>query len=124
MQHILIIAETPEMEAFLVQVLGDAYALTSCCTPEEGAVLLGRKPDGLVLSLSLRGGDGLTWLRDNAPFLPPAVLGLTAFLTPSLIRAVAQLGVGCLIRVPCTGREIASRLAELLGKKDPSLSGG
>lgn len=124
MKTVLAIVDPQTMPHLLLRSLTDHYALTVCTTAEEGAAALLRRPDALILDLFLPGCDTLKFLEDHAHALPPVVIGLSFVFSRSVVETTAQHGVDCLIRMPCTGREIARQLDNLLHKKDPSLSGG
>ena len=124
MKTVLAIVDSQTMPHLLLRSLRDHYELTVCTTAEEGAAALMRRPDALILDLFLTGCDTLKFLEDHAHDLPTVVICLTYVLSRSVVEATAQQDVDCLIRMPCTGREIARQLDNLLHKKDPSLSGG
>lgn len=122
MKTVLAIVEAQEMGQLLRHGLGRRYNLTVCRTADEGAILLQQKPDALILDLHIPGS--LSLLEHPTTSLPPVVIAMTAVCTRPVLLKAAQLGVDCLIRIPCTGTQIAHHLEMLLCKKDPSLSGG
>lgn len=122
MKTVLAIVESQEMGQLLRHALGSRYNLTVCSTADEGTVLLQQKPDALILDLHIPGG--LSLLDYHATSLLPVVIAMTTVCTHPILLKAAQLGVDCMIRIPCTGAQIAHHLEMLLNKKDPSLSGG
>ena len=122
MKTVLILTASEETEQFLRKALGSQYHILSGHTGNVGQLLLG-KPDALVLELSLPGCTGLDILEENKKHLPPVVMALTVFLSSDVMEAAAQVGVTCMLRLPCTTREIASCL-EKQAKKFPPVREG
>lgn len=55
----------------LRDALENKYTTLPCSDPSAARELLLEEPDTLILSLALPGTTGLTFLRENAVFLPP-----------------------------------------------------
>lgn len=123
MKTVLAIFATPEMKDHFVRALDRNYTLYFCDATENTAVLKKIHADALVLELCLSDCTGFDILERNRQFLPPVVLALTTVASRPVMEEAAAAGVTCLIRLPCTGREVSSRLENMI-KKDPSLSGG
>ena len=92
----------------------DMYAVTRCSRAEEAAALLPQGFDGMILELFLPGTDGLALLESAADVLPPVILALSRFLSPYVLLAAAEAGVGYLLPIPCTQAEILRRLEDML----------
>ena len=120
MQRILIIMESESMGVALEAALGESFSLTRCGESDSGAELLSHKYDGLVIDLYLPGMTGLAFLEKNQSQLPPVVLMLSPLITPYVLQTAQQLGVGFLIRLPCTMAEISSHLWKMLLPPEPS----
>lgn len=114
MYRILALISTPA----LLPTQKDGYEITLCQDAETEAGLLMQKYDGLILNLFLPGRDGLTLLEQMHDQLPPVVLVLTRLLTPYIIQSAESLCGGYILRIPCSDREIAHRLEDMLQKFD------
>ena len=100
MKKVMVLA--PEMLCGrLRDALGHKQTILPCSDPGAAGKLLLSEPDVLILSLALTGTDGLTFLKENASFLPPKVIALTCFFDNALLAELAGLGVSHVIRIPC-----------------------
>lgn len=79
------------------------------------AMLETHQPDALILDLTLPVMDGLTVLRKTS-FRPRVILALTNLATPAVLQAAADVGVQCIILIPCTIRHIIEHLNTLIEK--------
>lgn len=114
MYRFLALISTPA----LLPTQKDGYEITLCQDAETAAGLLMQKYDGLILNLFLPGRDGLTLLEQMHDQLLPVVLVLTRLLTPYIIQSAESLCGGYILRIPCSDREIAHRLEDMLQKFD------
>ena len=85
----------------LRDALENKYITLPCSDISAAKKILLSEPDILILSLALAGTEGLTFLRANAESLPPRVIVLTAFYDDAILSELVNLGVSCVIRIPC-----------------------
>ena len=71
------------------------------------------KPDAMIVNLNIGPTDGLSVLRESAPELPPVIMALTNFTSPYIERTAEQLGVGCMMLIPCRTEHIKKRLEDM-----------
>jgi len=93
------------------QVIGTAY-------DGEQAIHMvrERKPDVLILDLMLSKQDGISVLKAvNTMDRKPITLATSAFLTPYVSTAAANLGVRYLMLKPCDMTALVERLEEIRG---------
>ena len=81
--------------------LENKYITLPCYDPGKAREILTAEPDILILSLCLPGTDGLTFLRENTPILPPKVIALTVYFDDNILYELESLGVSQVIRIPC-----------------------
>ena len=98
MKSILAIVASQEIQHFLRNTLERSYNLTVCNYLAEGALLLQKMPDILILEL-----QSADFLIQYAKSLPPVVIALTTVYSQSVIGTAENLGVDLLVRIPCTG---------------------
>ena len=110
MKTVMAIVATQEMKELLVRALGRDYGLFLCGTDEDGTAMRKFQPDALIVELELPGGTGLEILERYRGTLPPVVLVLTNLADSPTMEEAAAAGVTCMIRIPCTGAEIAFRM--------------
>lgn len=88
--------------SILRDTLERRYILLPCCDSGKAQEILATEPDILILSLFLPGMDGLTFLRKNAPYLPPKRIALTTCFDEIILTELAALGISHVIRIPCS----------------------
>lgn len=110
MRKVLIIMERDCLRDALQQELQRDFEVITCCNADDGAVLLRDQPDVMILDLFLPGMDGLSFLRQYKPYIPPVTIVLSVLTTPEILDTLAALGVTAVIRKPCTVSEIVSQL--------------
>lgn len=81
------------------------------------------EPDAMIIDLNLRPKNGLTILMENQQRLPPAILATTDFINPYILQAAEALGIGCILRVPCSTTYIMKQLQELVGNAQGGYNG-
>ena len=119
MKTILLLASI-EMCSEFQYVLSEEYNILTCFDPVAGAAMLSRKPDALILNLSLPGSSGLDFLIHNKSSLPPVVIALTPFINNALLAKLDQLNVDAAFLIPCAMSRLKESLSNLLTKKCPS----
>lgn len=110
MHKVLIIMEQDCLRDALQKELQQNFEVSVCGNAEDGAVLLKNRPDILVTDLFLSGANGLTFLMQNKPHLPPMIVVLSVLTSPEILRQLADLGVTSVIRKPCTVQSVTSAL--------------
>ena len=85
----------------LLDALENKYTTLPCSDPSAARALLLEEPDTLILSLALPGITGLTFLRENAAFLPPRIIALTVYFDDAILFELESLGVSHVVRIPC-----------------------
>ena len=110
MRKVLIIMEQDCLRDALQKELQQDFEVSVCGNAEDGAALLKDRPDILVTDLFLPGTNGLTFLIENKPYLPPIVVVLSALISPEVLRQLADLGAASVIRKPCTVQAVTSAL--------------
>ena len=96
----------------------DCFLVIGTATDGEQAIRLirERKPDILVLDLMLSKQDGISVLKAvNSLERKPITLATSAFLTPYVSTAAANLGVRYLMLKPCDMSALVDRLVEIRG---------
>lgn len=92
------------------------YEVCTCATgPAALTMLETLRPDIMILDLILPAMDGLTVLRKSS-FRPPTILARTNFLSPTVLRVAANLGVQSVLLIPSTTRYIVDQLDALIEK--------
>ena len=98
---VLLVLRSEDFCQALQDVLKYRYRVISAKSAEEGAVMLQRQPDALLLDLFLPGTDGLSFLKENQTKLPPAILLFTTFHNSYILQAASDLGVTTVLLKPC-----------------------
>lgn len=97
----------------LTLALSPGFQVMTCTRGDAvPALLASRKPDLLILELSLPGLDGIS-LLEQLPERPP-VLVVTDLMNDYVYRALVRLGVEYAIRKPCPVRSVADRAFDLV----------
>lgn len=100
----------------LARALRDAlpqYRVEVCRTGAQALALLDSlRPEKLVIGLCLPDASGLDVLRMTR-YKPPYILALTELATDPVVLQAAQLGVVDMVRLPCSVRMVADRLAQM-----------
>ena len=120
MQDLLIALQSETLS----QALSDTfpgYHVHICHTGTEALRQIDSlRPEVLIIGLSLPVIDGLSVLQ-TAAYKPPVIIGLTNFVSPSVIRKALDLGVQRISLIPCKTSHIADLLNDILQKEVPSL---
>lgn len=70
-------------------------------------------PDAMIINLNMAPKDGLAVLQEAYPELPPVVLALSNFISPYILQTAENLGVGCVMRIPCKTDYITDRIKDM-----------
>ena len=101
MRTVLLVLQSEDFSQALQNLLKHRYRVISAKNAEEGADLLRRQPDVLLLDLFLPGTNGLTFLKQNQSHLPPSILLFTTVADPAILDAASELGVQAVFLKPC-----------------------
>ena len=116
----LLIAETSEeMAALLADLFRGSCQVKICHSGEKARRLLASfRPDVVILDLMLPDYDGLSllqWAREQGMAIQ--VLALTRFCSDYVVETAQTLGVGYLMRKPCSVSALAARVSDLLSRE-------
>lgn len=118
----LLIADTSEEFRLALQsVLSDAYEITLCSDGSQALEAARElRPDVIVLDLMLTEMDGLTLLHKIRSLgQRPMVLAVTCFLNDYILQAAQELGIGYIIRKPCSCAAVSQRVRDLTKRMNP-----
>lgn len=118
---LMIIDSSEDFRLALEKVLSDAYRIIQCSNGKEAlqAALL-EEPDVIVMDLMLTEMDGVTLLHEirNAG-LRPMVLAVTRFYNDYVLESGQELGIGYIIRKPCSPDAVSKRVRDLSRRLNP-----
>ena len=119
MKKILIIEDAPMNRDLLVQLLEDDYELMQAVDGDQGLELAaGRRPDLILLDISLPGIDGwevLARLRADARLRPIPVIAVTAHAMTGDEEKALQRGCTDYITKPVDEDELWAKVARARG---------
>lgn len=102
----------------LIQTFQSSYQIYTCSQGDDAlSSLQCIKPDVLIIMLSLPGITGIEVLQQTA-YTPPVIIALTDFLSDSVVREAQNVGVGSIIRLPCSTESISHHLSILLERQE------
>ena len=102
MRTVLLVLQSEDFSQALQNLLKHRYQVISAKNAVEGADLLRRQPDFLLLDLFLPSTDGLTFLKQNQLHLPPSILLFTTVADPAILDAASKLGIQAVFLKPCS----------------------
>jgi len=112
----VLIATVSEVTNTALSEAMSEYEVHICNTgPETLELLEMLHPDILVLDLMLPVQTGLAVLQKSS-FKPRIILARTNFISSTVLKAAAEVGVQEIILIPCTTQHIVSRLDALMEK--------
>lgn len=113
---VLIAAGSEEFSEALAGRLRSCCRVHICCSAENAmAFLAGQTPAVLVVDLMLPGMDGLSLLESVAASgRRPGILAVSGYVSPYILKSAEDLGVDCLMELPCDLSVAADRVRELL----------
>lgn len=111
----MIVDDSALFREALEKVLSDAYAIYSFSNGKEALEAApGVKPDVMILDLMLPELDGVTLLHEiRNTGLRPMVLAVTRFFNEYVLDSAQELGIGYIIRKPCTPEAVSQRARDL-----------
>lgn len=117
---LMIVDDSALFREALEKALSDTYTICSFSNGKEALEAApGIKPDVMILDLMLPELDGLTLLYEirNAG-LRPTVLAVTRFFNEYVMESAQELGVGYIIRKPCTPAAVSQRVRDLCRRQN------
>lgn len=114
-QRVMITDPSEEFALALQEAMQDEYEIRYFC---DGVAALHEadsfRPQILVVDLMLPGLDGLTLIHRLSQLdTPPRVLAASRFISEYVLRSIEQLGVGYLMRKPCSIQAVCARIRDL-----------
>lgn len=110
----LLIADSSEAFTYALEMTFQKEFEIRTCQDGRSALeqLSSFRPDAMILNLMLPFKDGLTVLQEAA-YLPPAILGITTYMSEYIAQRAVDLGVGFLLISPCLNA-VRVRLTDLI----------
>ena len=125
-QKLLIADVGDEFRLALAEYTADTFVVRTCQEGREALqTILSFQPDVLVLDMMLPGLDGVSILQAAADAdIRPVVLATTKFASDYLAESAQRLGVEYMMVKPCDVKATASRLKELVERRNVPASAG
>lgn len=111
----MIVDSCEDFRLSLEQILSDAFRIYHCSNGKQALEAIPLvNPDVIVLDLMLTEVDGITLLQEiqNAG-LRPKVLAVTRFYTDYVLECAHELGIGYIMRKPCSPEAVSQRVRDL-----------
>lgn len=111
----MIVDNSEEFRQALDQVLCDTYNVHHCTNGRQALEIAPQiHPDVIILDLMLTELDGVTLLHEiRRAGLQPMVLAVTRFFNDYVLESAQELGIGYIIRKPCTPAAVSQRVRDL-----------
>lgn len=112
---LMIVDDSALFREALEEALSDAYTIYSFSNGREALeAATDVKPDVMILDLMLPQLDGVTLLHEiQSAGLRPMVLAVTRFFNEYVLESAQELGIGYIIRKPCTPAAVSQRVRDL-----------
>lgn len=122
-KRILVADASREFRQALTETLGSLYQIR---VTWDGISTLQQlhsfRPDVLVLDLMMPGLDGITLLQKAiSEDIRPIVLATTRYLSDYIVSSTEKMGIGYLMVKPCDISAVASRIADMTQRVQPSV---
>ena len=119
MQNILIVEPDDVFRAGLEKELEKDYCVTCCTDATEALMLLQLlQPVGLLVNLRLPGTDGLSFLKEAAPFLPRTIITRAPSYSPYLEQQLLDLDVAYPLLSTVSVRTCANHIRSFIARAD------
>ena len=111
----MIIDTSEEFRQALDQELRGSYNVHLCGNGRQALEIVPRiNPDVIILDLMLTEVDGVTLLHEiRKAGLRPMVLAVTRFFNDYVLESAQELGIGYIIRKPCSIAAVSQRVRDL-----------
>ena len=121
MKSILIVDSTDDIHIELEKALRNAHynVFFAPDGPDGLRILQTQHTDGLILDLSLRGMDGLTFLEAIQDIRPHAIITLATCYPPYVELTLSDLGVGYRLLKPYTLHGVVHRIQDMINTPVP-----
>lgn len=112
---LMIVDDSALFREALKEALSDTYVIYSFCNGKEALEAAPDvRPEVMILDLMLPELDGVTLLHEiQRAGLRPMVLAVTRFFNEYVLESAQELGIGYIIRKPCTPAAVAQRVCDL-----------
>lgn len=123
MKSVLIVDSTDDVHSELVSALRNAHyeVLFSPDGPSGIQTLQTHHIDALILDLSLRGMDGLSFLEAIRDDRPAAIITLSTYYPPYVELTLSDLGVGYRLLKPYTLHSMMHRIRDMIHTAVPPI---
>lgn len=120
MLTMMIVDDSTLFREALEQALSDTFTIHSFSNGREALEAAPQiKPDVVILDLMLPELDGITLLHEiRNTGLRPVVLAVTRFFNEYVLESAQELGIGYIIRKPCTPAAVSQRVRDLCRRVD------
>jgi response regulator RpfG family c-di-GMP phosphodiesterase/signal transduction histidine kinase/DNA-binding LacI/PurR family transcriptional regulator len=119
--RVLVIEDSPQMRAFICEVLSTQYGVAQAGSAEEALERIGQEPPDIILTdMLMPGEDGLSLvrrLRAGSETADIPVIVLTAQAGGHTRAMGLEAGADDFLAKPFSGRELRARVATLLERK-------
>lgn len=113
MKTVLLIIESEIFGKKIQKALEKDFRILLCHDAAAAGEYLKQKPDGLILQMELPGTDGLS-LLEKMCWKPGVIITLSLSYTPYVVQKLYDMGVGYMLRTPCTQRAVTERLTDMM----------
>lgn len=112
---LMIVDDSEDFRLALEAALSDAFRIVQCCNGRQALDTAPQvRPDVMILDLMLTEVDGVTLLHEiRRAGLHPIVLAVTRFFNGYIMESAQELGIGYLIRKPCSPAAVSQRVRDL-----------
>lgn len=112
---LMIVDDSEDFRSALEAALSDAFRIVQCRNGRQALDTAPQvKPDVIILDLMLTEVDGVTLLHEiRQAGLHPIVLAVTRFFNGYIMESAQELGIGYLIRKPCSSAAVSQRVRDL-----------
>ena len=112
---LMIVDTSEDFRLALERILSDTYEICHCSNGRQALEsALEIKPDVMILDLMLTELDGVTLLHEiRSAGLRPMVLAVTRFFNDYVLESAQELGIGYIIRKPCSPAAVSQRVRDL-----------